>query len=257
MNFTVSNCCFPADAILGMATLPPEFGIEIQIEYGTDYYWKCALSRLMKDRTGGLSIHGQFFDIDLSAEDLDEKELFDYYLWAFELYNRYGAEHFAIHPDGKITAPKTEAEIAQMRLRATDRIARVTELAKREGVNLLAENLRPKGYGMVFDQNHFVELFDQIPDLNCLIDTGHMYLSGWDFHAVLSQLSNRIRSYHINDTFGLEDEHLPVGRGRIDWGAFFADYKKYTPNAEMVLEYKGTSVDDIVSNANLIRTLMK
>ena len=257
MKFSVSNSCFVADSFATMAELPLDFGIEIQIEFGTDFYWKTNLAKVMKNRTGALSIHGQFVDIDLAAENLNEQEILEYYKWAFDSYNKYGAEHFAIHPDGKLNAPATEEEIAQMRLRALDRIGKLSELAKAEGVNLLVENLRSKGYGMIFDCDSFIDLFKQIPDVDCLIDTGHMNLAGWDFEYVLSRLGDRIKSYHINDNDGVQDSHQPVGRGTVDWEKFFSVYKKHTPDAELVLEYKGTTVPEIVSNARLIRALLK
>lgn len=257
MKFSVSNCCYVADSFAAMAALPPEFGIEIQIEFGTEYYWKTNLAKVMKDRTGELSIHGQFVDIDLGSDNMDEQEIMDYYKWAFDMYNKYDATHFVIHPDGKILAPATPEQVAAMRSRALERIGRLSDLAKQMDVNLLVENLRPRGYGLVFDTEEFIDLFRQLPDVDCLIDTGHMYLSGWDFHRVLSALGSRIKSYHINDNYGVEDQHLPVGKGCIDWGAFFDDYKKYTPDAEMVLEYKGVTVPDLVASARLIRALLR
>ena len=36
MQFIVSNCCFPVDSVFAMKQLPKEFGIELQIEFGTD-----------------------------------------------------------------------------------------------------------------------------------------------------------------------------------------------------------------------------
>ncbi len=257
MKFSVSNSCYVADSFFNLGKLPADFGIEIQIEFGTEFYWKTNLAKVMKDRTGGLSIHGQFVDIDLSADDLDENEVFDYYRWAFGMYKKYNAEHFTIHPDGKLTAPATEEEIAHRRENAIRRIQKLADIAEQEGVHLLVENLRPKGYGMIFDCDSFIELFDRIKNVDCLIDTGHMYLSGWDFTKVLSSLNDKIKAYHINDNSGVDDDHWPVGKGYIQWGRFFEDYKKYTPDAEMVLEYKGVTVPQIVASARLICDLLK
>lgn len=257
MKFSVSNSCFVADSFAAMVDLPSEFGIEIQIEFGTDFYWKTNLAKVMKDRTGALSIHGQFVDIDLAAADLNEQEIYDYYRWGFDMYNKYHAEHFVIHPDGKLCAPATAEQIAEMRKRSICRIGRLSEIAKEQGVSLLVENIRSKGYGMVFDSEAFIDLFRQLPDVNCLIDTGHMNLSGWDFTHVISSLSDRILSYHINDNDGIADSHQPVGNGNINWESFFATYQQYTPNAEMVLEYKGATVPQIVANADMIRQMLK
>lgn len=257
MKFSVSNSCYVADSFATLAALPAEFGIEIQIEFGTEFYWKTNLAKVMKDRTGELSIHGQFVDIDLGSATMDEQEVMDYYKWAFEMYNKFHATHFTIHPDGKILKPATAEEIAGMRARALDRLGKLSEMAKQMDVHMLVENLRPRGYGLVFDTEAFIDLFRQLPDVDCLIDTGHMYLSGWDFHHVLSSLNSRIKAYHINDNFGVDDPHLPVGKGNIDWGSFFDDYKKYTPDAELCLEYKGVTVPELVSSANLIRALLR
>ena len=56
---------------------------------------------------------------------------------------------------------------------------------------------------------------------------------------------------------GKDDDHYPVGKGVIDWGEFFRAYNAYTPDREMILEYKGCTVADIVANARLIRTLVE
>ena len=145
-----------------------------------------------------------------------------------------------------------------MRGRSLERIAKLSDMAKAMDVNLLVENLRPKGnYGLVFDQAEFIDLFRQIPDVGCLIDTGHLSLSGWSFPQVMEALKDKIYTYHIDDNSGLDDDHYPVGKGVIDWGEFFRAYKAFTPDKEMILEYKGCTVADIVANARLIRTLVE
>ena len=71
MQFIVSNCCFPVDSVFAMKQLPKEFGIELQIEFGTDYFWKTTVPQLMEGRTGGLSFHGPFVKIDFAFQSLD------------------------------------------------------------------------------------------------------------------------------------------------------------------------------------------
>lgn len=255
MKFTVSNCSFPVDSVFAMKQLPKEFGIELQIEFGTEYFWSTTIPRLMEGRTGGLSFHGPFVNIDFAAKDLDEQAVYDCYKWSFDLYNRFGADSIVLHPDGKLTKPATEGEVAAMRGRALERIGVLSDMAKARSVNLLVENLRPKGYGLVFDEEQFIDLFRQLPDVGCLIDTGHLSLSGWSFDRVLGALKDKIYTYHMNDNSGKDDDHYPVGKGVIDWGEFFDAYNAHTPDREMILEYKHTSVAEHVANARLIRTL--
>jgi len=257
MKYYVSNSCFVGDTFAMMAELPPEYGIEIMVECGSTYYWETNLAKVMNGRTGGLSVHGPFIDINLAAENLDEEKLFDYYKWTFELYQKHHAESYVLHPDGKITAPATAEDVRGMQQRAMKRIEKLAEIAKPYGIRLLVENMRPKGYGLVFDQDDFIRMFDELPMVDCLIDVGHMQLSGWDFKPVAKALGSRIKAYHMNDNFGRDDEHIPVGHGLFDWGMFVEQYKQHTPEADFVLEYKKQTVESIVCNRKLIDLLMK
>ena len=77
------------------------------------------------------------------------------------------------------------------------------------------------------------------------------------FDFVLGALKDRIHTYHMNDNSGLDDDHYPVGKGVVDWNAFFRAYNTHTPGREMILEYKHTSVAEHVASVNQIRTFME
>ena len=49
------------------------------------------------------------------------------------------------------------------------------------------------------------------------LDIAHACLSGCDIHEWIKALAGHIKHIHINDNDGLEDLHLQVGSGIIDW----------------------------------------
>jgi len=67
----------------------------------------------------------------------------------------------------------------------------------------------------------FPELLERYPDASMTFDTSHALLSGMDEAAMAAFCrahADRIGHLHLVDTRGGDDEHLPVGMGRIDFG---------------------------------------
>jgi sugar phosphate isomerase/epimerase len=56
------------------------------------------------------------------------------------------------------------------------------------------------------------------------LDTGHARVSGLDSAEIASfvgEHADRISHFHLNDTRGPSDEHLPFGAGTIDFEVIF------------------------------------
>ena len=129
------------------------------------------------------------------------------------------------------------------------------ELARSQGVELLVENM--PFTEQIMDQEAFLQTFGPEKHLRFLIDTGHAILNHWDMAAVMEELGCRIRAYHVHDNYGDFDAHLKVGEGPADWRKFFRDYKAYTPDARLVLEYAQGPIDAITKNIGLVEQLYK
>lgn len=118
---------------------------------------------------------------------------------------------------------------------------------------LLVENM--PFTDQLMDQEAFLNTFGPEKQLRFLIDTGHAILNHWDMTEVLRELGLRIRAYHIHDNFSDYDAHLKIGEGPTDWDSFFRDYKKYTPDARLVLEYANGPISSIVENIGLVEKI--
>lgn len=100
-------------------------------------------------------------------------------------------------------------------------VQRLHEYASGEQITLCAENLT----GPFVDVRDFPELFVETDAAMCL-DTGHAFVSGMDGHEQAEFLrthGDRVAHVHLNDTRTTEDdEHLPVGLGRLDFAPLAA-----------------------------------
>lgn len=249
MDFAVSNfCCLGYDTS-NLKRLPKEIGVEVFIEYGNDYYWEHMLPPILEARTGPLSIHAPFVNMNLADPEQNFNDALETYLWTFEMCNKFGAKHCVCHPHGGMI--KDKSHLVEAREICVKRVTQLNERAKEAGVELLVENM-PQ-HECIMDQENFLHYFKPVKELNFLIDTGHALLGGWDIPYVLSTLGSRIKGYHLNDNMGDTDIHLKVGEGRFNWDAFFRAYVKYTPEASMVCEYQHGTMEEIVCSIDSIR----
>lgn len=262
MNISVSSLGFCGHPIYSMRKLPPEIGIEIFYEWGSETYWELALTDIMRERTGKFSIHapyqGSITEMSLTTQ---EDAMFEYLKQPFRLYHRFGGEGYVVHMNAPYPDEPSPAEKAERLKRVEDRLARLNDICTREGVAMLVENLA-YGHGLktLCDQEDFLGLFKNNPALNCIVDTGHAVLGGIDICAVQKALGSRLKAYHLHDNDGYEDLHQRVGTGVIDWNRFGEGAKLYTPGAQFIMEYNANAVsglNDYVEDANKIRIMLK
>jgi len=237
-----------------MLDIPEDFGVEIFTEFGSNDLWDRFLCELSAHGFNGFSIHAPFAFVDIAA-DCDEEKLFDTLMRPFDLYHRYHSEFYVLHTHGHV--PKGAQERCDCRNRSLDRLAKFQDICKAHDVRLGAENLC-SGDPPLFNQEQFLQIFKEIPDLNCVIDIGHALVTKMDIAEVQRQLGGRICAYHLHNNNGLFDQHERLRSGIMDWQAFAGNYKRYTPEAVGVLEYLSytdmqTYVDDRAFLEDILR----
>ncbi|WP_458188129.1 sugar phosphate isomerase/epimerase family protein [Haladaptatus sp. NG-WS-4] len=88
--------------------------------------------------------------------------------------------------------------------------------ALERGLNPCVENVVSSYY----DVTSFPELLARYPDASMTLDTSHALLAGMDETGMaqfVREYTDRIEHIHLVDTRSDDDEHLPVGMGRIDF----------------------------------------
>lgn len=237
IHFSVSNVSYFGADFAKLKELPLEIGIEIFYEWSGRRYYEYALRDMRRASSGKFSIHAPFQYIDFSAP-CDEGELFDYLMEPFDMYHRFGASGYVIHTDAPTKQPYSAHEAGERRRRVEDRLCRFDAIARREGVNLLVENLCVGAAGHhLFSEAQYLQLLLDHPQLDVLIDVGHAHAQRFDLKNILGALGTRIKAYHLHDNDGLRDSHLPLFKGSFPWQDFARCVNAHTPDADMVLEY--------------------
>ena len=257
MKYSISTCSFYTYRIRKLLSLPKELGVEIFYEFGSDDMWTDFMTRLNADGRHAFSIHAPFAFVDIAAR-CDETKLFDKLKKPFDLYHRFDGEFYVLHCYGDEALCGSEAERDYSRKLATQRLAAFNDICKAEGIILGAENLC-SGKAPLFDQQHFLELFRNVPDISCVIDVGHALVSGMDISALQQKLGSRICAYHLHNNDGIHDLHNRLGSGICNWSSFAENCRTFTPDAAGVLEYMdetdlGAFQEDIVFLESLMKT---
>jgi len=106
------------------------------------------------------------------------------------------------------------------------------------GLWLCLENMFPRGHWLVHPED-FVEVLDKFPSLYLTLDTGHAHMADAADRMTLEfieKFGHRIGHIHANDNFGMEDNHLPIGAGTIDFQALVKGLKAKGYDDTMTLE---------------------
>ncbi len=181
--------------------------------------------------------HGPFMRVEATSApgSAQANALLDAYRWAFETAAMLGCREMVFHTHQRVIG---EAEKARCQDNCRENLSRLIRLGAQHGIRLLIENLGIQRQGVsLFDEEDFFELIDDFPQAGCLIDVGHLNVAGWDVGRVCARLGSRICGYHLHNNDGHLDSHRPIDEGTFDFPAFYAIYRRYTPNAHLTLEY--------------------
>lgn len=96
--------------------------------------------------------------------------------------------------------------------------APLVELGEKLGVGLAMENMRDARFGMDTAEElaAFIDAFGTVRVGACW-DTGHAHLAGRNQPESLRALGKRLHALHIQDNFGINDDHTAPHFGSIDW----------------------------------------
>lgn len=131
-----------------------------------------------------------------------------------ELATGLGAERVVFHPSSDAwDLGWTDAECREY---VHDALDELVPAARARDLDPCLENIVSSYY----DATTFSELLERYPDASMTFDTSHALLVGMDEQEMADFCranADRIHHLHLVDTRGGDDEHLPVGMGRIDF----------------------------------------
>ncbi len=134
------------------------------------------------------------------------------------------------------------------------------KLCKEHGIELLVETLGIPEKGLpLFSEDEFIEFVNK-HDLSVIVDIGHMNLNNYNYVNVLKNIGKNVKAYHLHNNDGKNDTHNRINDGTFDLNVFASCYKKYTPHANLVIEYieiPGLTADLLLEDLKLLKKITK
>jgi sugar phosphate isomerase/epimerase len=190
------------------------------------------IARLLRDR--GLSAIGHtayYLPIASPFEDLREAARREFGRM-LDVFAAAGITLVNVHPD---PVPRLLSR-EEARARNAEAIGGLVDDAKERGVALMVENL-----GSFAAVDDLRPILDASPELRFHLDVGHTNLARARAEPtalgdLLSAFGDRLAHVHVSDNLGVDDLHLPLGAGNVDWPAAVGALKRSGWDGTVTLE---------------------
>lgn len=240
--------------------------IEIASSRGhLDYHDKNAMAKAAHtlDKMGieAYSFHAPFReDIDVTSLDAGARDhACEEICSAVEAAAILGARHFVFHPGPEKSYKPSPEERFQRMHNAAGIISQVCDYCRQLGVGLALENMLPHlFFGNMRDMLWIIGAIES-PIVGACLDTGHAFISG-DIAKIMYKLSGHLQFLHANDNMGRDDQHLPPGKGGIDWKQVLHELTEIDFEGALILELMGDArkhPDEVMSEARQSRRFLR
>lgn len=125
------------------------------------------------------------------------------------------------------------------------------KVARREGVDIAIENIPEPFPNLMKNVGDFQRFYEELDgDVGMVLDVAHANLNG-QIQDFMKQFHNKIVHMHVSDNDGVNDKHLGIGYGNIDWVGVVKTVRESKYDNLIILE----STDHIEESLQLLRKL--
>jgi sugar phosphate isomerase/epimerase len=189
-------------------------------------------------------------DVYASIREASLTEVFK----ALDLAAEIGVEKAVLHP-GYLTGLMTFTPDIGKKY-AAESLDRILEHAAGLGVTICLENMFPRA-GHMCRPEEFIGVLDRHPGLMITLDLGHANIRSprGQAAAFVEIARERIGHVHVGDNNGREDEHLPLGAGRLDLAGGLAAIKASGYDRTITLEVFSPDRDYLAVSLQKVRAV--
>ncbi|MDU2063311.1 MAG: sugar phosphate isomerase/epimerase [Sporomusaceae bacterium] len=206
-----------------------------------------------------ISLHGPYYRTEHS-KPIGSKEYLqamDFFQQTLQLSQQFHSKYIVYHHNNCRVAANERDEMVRV---ADENLKQLSEVAKPFGAQIVVENAGVLSRGnMLFDEAQFIQMAQEISQA-ILIDIGHAHANGWNLERLIEKLAHKTVAYHVHNNDGREDQHNRILDGTLDFDRFLTLYKKFTPQADIVIEYGKHCAQDtagILADAAYIREKLR
>ncbi len=127
--------------------------------------------------------------------------------------------------------------------------ATLAEAAAAHGIQIVAEHAPDARWGVA----EIRAVLDADLRLGFHLDVGHAYVGGDRLAGLLDAFAPRLRHVHLSDNRGRNDDHMPIGAGRIDWPRALRLLKATGYDGTITLEVFDQDHDYLLLSARKVR----
>jgi len=138
----------------------------------------------------------------------------------------------------------------------TDSMKELSRFAAENRVELMLENVPSQDEDPLESLAYFTQVMASVPTLRFHFDVAHAFIENRmkGVKEYLDRFNDRLVHVHMHDNHGKEDEHLPLGRGKIDFRKVVRLLKEFGYNRTVTFEVF-TSRLDATHSRDLFRRL--
>lgn len=263
MSIFISTNLYEPEQLTGIFSLMNKIGdhslgIELFPEWQSEVFCHKLAEHMESFQRYPIALHGPYYCTEHSKAEgtVEYARSMDYFRQTLKLSQRLKSRYIVYHHNNC----RVEAECWQQMVRAsTENLITLRREAEHFGARIVIENAGVLARGnMLFNEEQFINMADSIPDA-ILLDVGHAHANGWDLSQVIKKLAHKIIAYHVHNNDGHEDNHNSILDGTLDFAQFIACYQKYTPQADIVIEYGkqcAQKTDSIAADIDYIKQIL-
>jgi sugar phosphate isomerase/epimerase len=101
----------------------------------------------------------------------------------------------------------------------TESMRELAEFGGALNVELMLENPPPQGIYPLEGIDYFAQVINSVPKLRFHLDVAHAFIENGvkGVQQYLDAFGDKLVHVHVHDNHGEQDEHLPLGKGKIDF----------------------------------------
>lgn len=195
-----------------------------------------------------LEIGCQYEEIRKAYVDEMKKEML--------LAKKLGCEKINLHTHCQGMYMKTEKTKKIMIDNYIRSLRELVRYSKKIGIKLMLENSGERGEIVKFED--IKKIVDNVPGLYCHMDLGHVFI--WDgmkgIEKYLKTFGDKIIHIHVHDNHGKQDEHIEIGKGKINYKKVNKWLKEINYDDTITVEVFGKSRKPAVHSMKKLRRII-